>query len=151
MLIQAARKGLRAPVNLTWEITLKCNLSCCHCLSDAGIAHPDELTTEQCLDVLDELAALKVFQINIGGGEPFIRSDFFRILEYAERKGIVSCVSTNGTLLDRDVCKRLATLNGLFIQVSLDGVDEETNDEIRRCQALPSWPLTALPSASTWC
>ena len=131
MLHEAARDGLSAPVNLTWEMTLTCNLQCSHCLSSAGRPMSNELTTEECCDVIDELSALKVFQVNIGGGEPFVRPDFFPILEYAQKKGIVTCVSTNGTLLDTESCARLADMEGLFLQVSLDGVDEETNDQVR--------------------
>jgi mycofactocin radical SAM maturase len=90
-----------------------------------------ELTTEECLRVLDELASLKVFQINIGGGEPFLRPDFFDILHYAEKLSIVSCVSTNGSLMDPETCKRLAAIDGLYLQVSLDAADEASNDAIR--------------------
>ena len=71
MLATAAREGLSAPVNVTWEVTLRCNLQCRHCLSAAGRSMAGELSTEECLSVLNELASLKVFQINIGGGEPF--------------------------------------------------------------------------------
>ncbi|MFK5952560.1 MAG: mycofactocin radical SAM maturase [Desulfobacterium sp.] len=131
MLIEAARKGLRAPVNLTWEITLRCNLKCRHCLSNAGTAHPNELSTKECKAFIDHLAHHKVFQINIGGGEPLLRPDFFEIMEYANSKGIIACISTNGTLLDDPTCKRLAAMKDIFLQVSLDGVDEATNDEIR--------------------
>ena len=76
MSAEMARAGLRAPVNLTWEITLKCNLRCSHCLSDSGVAAADELSPCECLKLVDELSALKVFQLNIGGGEPFFRNDF---------------------------------------------------------------------------
>lgn len=131
MLIEAARHGLTAPVNLTWEMTLRCNLHCRHCLSDSGAAHPHELSTMECFAVIDQLAASKVFQINVGGGEPFARSDFFEILEYANARGIVACISTNGTLLDDQICRRLADLQGIFLQVSLDGADARTNDNIR--------------------
>ena len=132
MLAQAAREGLSAPVNLTWEMTLGCNLRCRHCLSGAGRTAEDELSTAECLAVVDELARLKVFQINIGGGEPFVRPDLFTILAYAQSKEIVCCVSSNGTLLDEEACRRLSGLGeGLFLQVSLDGVDQETNDHIR--------------------
>lgn len=131
MLIQAARRGLSAPVNLTWEMTLDCNLRCRHCLSNSGVKPLNELTTEECRGVIDELCRLKVFQINVGGGEPFIRPDFFEILSYASQKGIVACVSTNGTLIEPDICRRLAALKGLYLQVSLDGVDAKSNDAIR--------------------
>lgn len=131
MLIEAARKGLRAPVNLTWEITLLCNLNCRHCLSDAGKPHARELSTDECKAVIDQLARHKVFQINIGGGEPFVRADFFEIIEYANKMGIVACISTNGTLLNAETCRRLSAMKDIFLQVSLDGVDENTNDGIR--------------------
>jgi mycofactocin radical SAM maturase len=126
-----SRTGLRAPVNLTWEITLKCNLRCAHCLSDSGIAAPDELSERECIKLVDELTALKVFQVNIGGGEPFIRNDFVDLLNYAQAKGLVTCVSTNGTVIDDDLAKRLAKLKMLYLQVSLDGATEDVNDHIR--------------------
>ena len=49
--------GLSAPVNVTWEVTYACNLSCIHCLSAAGVKRPGELTTDQCLELIDTLSA----------------------------------------------------------------------------------------------
>lgn len=131
MSAEIAVKGLRAPVNVTWEITLKCNLCCAHCLSDAGKPHDHELTTSECLSLIDQWASLKVFQVNIGGGEPFMREDFLDLLRYAHEKGIVTCVSTNGLLVDRILAKRLARFEMLYLQVSLDGATQEVNDSIR--------------------
>src|SRR5512143_414695 len=110
-----AKRGLRAPVNVTWEITLKCNLHCAHCLSDAGKALEDELSTEECRGLIDQWAALKVFQVNIGGGEPFAREDFFDLLQHAHGKGLVTCVSTNSLLVDRNLARRLAHLKMLYL------------------------------------
>jgi mycofactocin radical SAM maturase len=118
-------------VNVTWEITLNCNLRCAHCLSDAGKALEDELSTEECRGLLDQWAGLKVFQVNIGGGEPFTREDFLDLLKHAHEKGLVTCVSTNGLLVDRRLAKRLAGFKMLYLQVSLDGATEEVNDAIR--------------------
>lgn len=126
-----ARKGLRAPVNVTWEITLKCNLRCAHCLSDSGVASADELTHLECLRLVDQLTALKVFQVNIGGGEPFIRDDFLDLLDYCHEKGLVTCVSTNGMLIDNGLAKRLSRLKMLYLQVSLDGATPKVNNPIR--------------------
>jgi mycofactocin biosynthetic radical S-adenosylmethionine protein MftC len=128
---EAARMGLRAPVNVTWEVTLKCNLACVHCLSDAREASKDELTTDECMRLIDHLAAIKVFQVNIGGGEPFMREDFFDLLSHAHEKGVVTCVSTNGTLMDRQLAYKLSKLSMFFLQVSLDGATPEVNDPIR--------------------
>jgi mycofactocin radical SAM maturase len=86
---------------------------------------------DQCTALIDELDRLKVFQINFGGGEPFLRTDFLAILEYAHGKGIVTCVSTNGTVLDRGLVERLERMDLLYLQVSLDGAGEETNDCMR--------------------
>ncbi len=126
-----AKKGLRAPVNVTWEISLKCNLHCVHCLSDSGDIARDELNTSECMELIDELSAIRVFQVNIGGGEPFIREDFLDLLDYFHHKGMVTCVSTNGVAVDREISKRLSKMDMLYLQVSLDGADEETNDRIR--------------------
>jgi mycofactocin biosynthetic radical S-adenosylmethionine protein MftC len=128
---QLARKGLRAPVNVTWEMTFKCNLKCVHCLSDSGTSNKKEFSRDDCFRLIDQLTDLKVFQVNIGGGEPFIRDDFMDILSYAHKKGLVTCVSTNGTFIDTDMAKRLAKLKMLYLQVSLDGVNAEVNDRIR--------------------
>jgi mycofactocin radical SAM maturase len=128
---ESVSRGLRAPVNVTWEITLKCNLRCAHCLSDAGKELEDELSTEECRGLIDQWAGLKVFQLNIGGGEPFAREDFFDLLRHAHEKGLVTCVSTNGLLVDRTLARRLAGLEMLYLQVSLDGATEEVNDAIR--------------------
>lgn len=122
--------GLSAPVNVTWEVTYACNLSCIHCLSDAGKKRRGELTTGQCLQVIDALSAMKVFQFNIGGGEPFMRPDFMDIVDYAHEKGMVTCISTNGTLIDDDVARRLHHPL-VYIQVSLDGATPASNDAIR--------------------
>lgn len=118
-------------MNVTWEMTFKCNLKCVHCLSDSGAANKDEFDRDDCFRLIDQLTGLKVFQVNIGGGEPFIRDDFLDILTYAHEKGLVTCVSTNGTVIDDDVARRLAKLKMLYLQVSLDGVDAEVNDRIR--------------------
>jgi mycofactocin radical SAM maturase len=126
-----ARKGLRAPVNVTWEITQRCNLHCVHCLSDAGPAAENELSTRECRDLVDQLAALNVFQVNVGGGEPFVREDFLDLLRYAHEKGLVTCVSTNGMLIEQALAKRLSRLTMLYLQVSLDGATAEVNDKIR--------------------
>ncbi len=123
---------LRAPVNVTWEITSRCNLRCRHCLSaDIGDHAGPELDFDQCCRFIDHLHSLGVFQINFGGGEPFLRPDFLDILEYAHKKEITTCVSTNGTTLDDALVERLKRMDLLYLQVSLDGASAATNDRLR--------------------
>jgi len=130
-LVQQMKHGLDAPICLTWELTYACNLQCVHCLSSSGQRDPRELTTAQAFAVLDELRDLQVFYINIGGGEPMVRRDFFEIVEYAVAGGIGVKFSTNGAFIDEKNARRLAALDYLDIQISLDGADAATNDPVR--------------------
>ena len=122
---------LSAPVNITWEITHKCNLNCIHCLSSSSTESPGELNLTECKNIVDQLAALDVFEINFGGGEPLLQDYFLSLLRYIHEKGIVTCISTNGTVLtDEDIT--CFTDNPLVnVQVSLDGATAEVNDRIR--------------------
>ena len=79
-LVDELKRGLDAPICLTWELTYACNLACVHCLSSSGRRDPRELTTDEAKAVLDELRALQVFYINLGGGEPMLRRDFFEVV-----------------------------------------------------------------------
>jgi len=124
-------QGLRSPVNLTWEVSLACNLRCSHCLSASGEPAQDEMTTAEALDLVEQLYQARVFQINFGGGEPFMRPDFEQILDACHARGIMTCISTNGTLLDAARVERLAATRLVAIQVSMDGAKRETCDEIR--------------------
>ena len=130
-LVEQLKEGLDAPICLTWELTYACNLECVHCLSSSGRRDPRELTTDEAKAVLDELHDLQVFYINIGGGEPMIRRDFFELLEYSIGRGIGVKFSTNGAFIDPAKAERLAAMDYLDIQISLDGTDAVTNDAVR--------------------
>jgi len=123
--------GLRAPVNLTWEVSLACNLRCTTCLSSSGEPAVGELTTAEALDLVEQVHQAGVFQINFGGGEPFMRPDFEQILDACHVRGIMTCISTNGTLIDAGLVSRLSASRLVAIQVSLDGATPETSDAIR--------------------
>jgi mycofactocin biosynthetic radical S-adenosylmethionine protein MftC len=125
------KAGLDAPICLTWELTYACNLQCVHCLSSSGQRDPRELTTAEAKRVLDDLRDLQVFYINIGGGEPMVRRDFFELVEHSVGNGIGVKFSTNGAFIDAEKARRLASMDYLDIQISLDGVDAATNDAVR--------------------
>jgi mycofactocin biosynthetic radical S-adenosylmethionine protein MftC len=125
------RQGLNAPICLTWEMTYACNLLCVHCLSSSGKRAPDELTTVEAKALLDEWAAMKVFYVNVGGGEPMTRPDFFELMEYAIARRIGVKFSTNGTLVDRVAARWIATTDYLDVQISVDGASPDVNDAIR--------------------
>jgi len=123
--------GLDAPICLTWELTYGCNLACVHCLSSSGRRDPAELSTAEARALIDSLARLSVFYVNIGGGEPTIRADFYELVDHAIASGVGVKFSTNGTTLTADRARRLAGTDYLDVQISLDGADEATNDAVR--------------------
>lgn len=123
--------GLAAPICLTWELTYACNLACVHCLSSSGRRDPRELTTAEAMALIDEIAAMRIFYVNVGGGEPTIRRDFYDLIEHAVARRVGVKFSTNGTRIDAVAAHRLAAMDYLDIQVSLDGADVATNDAVR--------------------
>jgi mycofactocin biosynthetic radical S-adenosylmethionine protein MftC len=123
--------GLDAPICLTWELTYGCNLACVHCLSSSGRRDPRELTTAELLGVVDELAAMQVFYVNIGGGEPTLRPDFWELLDYCVASKVGVKFSTNGSRITPSAARRVAASDYVDVQVSLDGADAATNDAVR--------------------
>ncbi len=119
------------PFLVVWDYTYKCNLRCVHCYADAGKSGVRELTSEEALRVVDELADCNVATIAFSGGEPLIRKDLFRVLEVARDYGIFTAIATNGTLLTRETVRKLKELGVGYVQISLDGATAETHDKIR--------------------
>ena len=130
-LVDHFQHGLDAPICLTWELTYACNLACTHCLSSSGRRDPRELSTEECKRVIDELQRMQVFYVNIGGGEPTVRSDFWELLEYAIDHQVGVKFSTNGVRISQERARQLAAMDYVDIQVSLDGATPEVNDAVR--------------------
>ncbi|MGH3342317.1 MAG: mycofactocin radical SAM maturase [Carbonactinosporaceae bacterium] len=130
-LTDALKGGLAAPICLTWELTYACNLQCVHCLSSSGRRDPRELSTAEARRVIDEFADMQVFYVNVGGGEPTVRPDFWHLLDYAVARRVGVKFSTNGVRLDRGAAERLAATDYVDVQISIDGADAATNDAVR--------------------
>ena len=130
-LIERFEEGLDAPICLTWELTYACNLACVHCLSSSGRRDPRELNTEECQAIIDELQALQVFYVNIGGGEPTVRRDFWELLDYATAHDVGVKFSTNGSRISAGIAGRLAASDYVDVQISIDGANAEVNDAVR--------------------
>jgi mycofactocin radical SAM maturase len=130
-LVDQLKGGLDAPICLTWELTYGCNLACIHCLSSSGRRDPRELTTAEARAVIDELHDLQVFYVNIGGGEPTIRADFYDLLDYAVGRGVGVKFSTNGSTITAERARRLTGTDYVDVQISIDGADAATNDAVR--------------------
>src|SRR5487761_1335269 len=123
--------GLDAPICLTWELTYACNLSCVHCLSSSGRRDPRELSTAECMAVVDTLERRQGFYVNIGGGEPTVRPDFWELVDYATAHHVGVKFSTNGVKVTPEIAARLARSDYVDVQISLDGATAEVNDAVR--------------------
>ena len=130
-LVDLFEYGLDAPICLTWELTYACNLSCVHCLSSSGRRDPNELSTAEAKAVIDELQRMQVFYVNIGGGEPTVRPDFWELVDYATAHQVGVKFSTNGIKISPEVSRRLAASDYVDVQISLDGATAEINDHVR--------------------
>lgn len=112
-----------------WDVNDECNLNCKHCRVAEKNKKEPALTLKQSKELLAQLYYCGITRLNLSGGEPFVRQDFFDILEYAKKfEDIV--VTTNCTLLDESKCQKLAEFSNTRLSISLDGM-EEIHDEFR--------------------
>jgi Y-X(10)_GDL-associated radical SAM protein len=134
------------PVHVVWEITLACNLKCQHCGSRAGRPRPNELTTEECIEVVDQLARLGTREISLIGGEAYLRRDWTEIVRAIRGHGIY-CAMQSGArnLTPARIAEAVeAGLQGLG--VSIDGLPE-LHDEIRGVPGSYEMAIQALKNA----
>lgn len=84
-----------------WSVTGRCNFRCRHCYMDAPDAALGELTKEEAFDLIDQMAECGVLNVDITGGEPFVRKDFWELVDrILSHKMVINQVYTNGWLLN---------------------------------------------------
>jgi len=116
---------------VVWNSTRTCNLRCVHCYMDSEAKkYAGELSTEEARQMIDDLAEFKVPVLLFSGGEPLLRPDIYALMEYAGSKGIRPTLSTNGTLITREVAQRIRDIGVGYVGISLDGL-REVNDKFR--------------------
>ena len=140
------RPKFDAPLYIAWEITLQCNARCIHCYSESGpgVRHPQELSTGEALNVIDELAEAGLLILAFSGGEPLMRRDIFQLIERATSRELVVNVATNGAIISDRVAGRLKTSGVRSMTVSLDGANAETHDHFRQFPGLFDRTLEAI-------
>jgi 12,18-didecarboxysiroheme deacetylase len=116
---------------VVWNVGRRCNLRCVHCYSHSrNIDYTGELTTEEGLRLIDDLADFGVPVVLFSGGEPLMRPDILQLIERARARNLRAVVSTNGTLIGDEMAARLKEVDLSYVGVSLDGL-QETNDRFR--------------------
>jgi MoaA/NifB/PqqE/SkfB family radical SAM enzyme len=99
------------PIHVVWEITLACNLKCMHCGSRAGHVRNDELTTAECLSLVDQMAALGTREVTLIGGEAYLRRDWIEILRRITGHGMLCLIQTGARhLTDARLNVRIPTM-----------------------------------------
>lgn len=117
---------------VVWNVTYACNLQCRHCYLPSS-HREGELSLEEGLEVVDETRRTfgSTSQIVFSGGEPLLRNDIYKLVEYASSSGLRVALATNGTLLSRKVAERLREAGVDEVAISLDGAFERTHERIR--------------------
>ena len=119
----------RRPV-VVWNLTRRCNLFCVHCYAEARGDGTGELTTAQGKALLDSLGRYGVPVVLFSGGEPLLREDLPELVAHAAQRGIRPVISTNGTLLTKNLALALKKAGASYMGVSLDGT-EGAHDRFR--------------------
>lgn len=121
----------RGPV-VVWNCTKTCNLKCVHCYANSDCnKYEGELSLTEAKSFINDLGEFRVPVILFSGGEPLLRNDIFELIEHSNKNSIRSTISTNGTLIDKEVSESLKRLNVGYVGVSLDGIGSR-HDEFRK-------------------
>lgn len=124
------RKGPVRPV-VIWNLTRRCNLKCRHCYAVAANRDfPGELSNEEAVAVLDDLAAFGIPALILSGGEPLSRPDTLDLARRSKGLGLYTALSTNGTPIKDRIADEIAGIGFDYVGISLDGIGA-TNDWFR--------------------
>jgi AdoMet-dependent heme synthase len=115
-----------------WELTKGCNLRCIHCRASATeLSSPSDLSTQAARDIINQIAAVSSPILVLSGGEPLFRSDIFQLARYGTDKGLRVALATNGTLVTKQVARKIVDSGVKRVAISLDGSDALTHDTFR--------------------
>ena len=120
---------------ISWNLTKRCNLRCSHCYLDASFLDGDvvdELSLAECRKLIDQMAEVNPNAcLILTGGEPLLREDIYEIASYANEKGFMVVMGTNGLLLNDTTVPKMLDAGIKGIGVSLDSIRPEIHDRLR--------------------
>jgi len=117
---------------VAWELTRSCNLFCAHCRGSASHGQfSNELSTEECFNLIDQILEVCKPIIILTGGEPLIRQDVLQIAKYAVNKGLRVVMGSNGTLITKEMAAKLKDVPVSCLAISLDFPTAELQDDFR--------------------
>ena len=132
--VHQRQAGKRAPIEVSIEVTRRCPLECQHCynnlpMTDAN-ARAAEMTLDEHIRLLDELAGAGCLWILYTGGEIFARRDFLQIYTEAKKRGFLITLFTNGTMINERIADYLAEWRPFSIEITLYGATRETYEAL---------------------
>ncbi len=130
-----------------WNLTAHCNLACQHCYMDASRDVREELSLEEGIRLVDELAEMKIPILIFTGGEPLLSRNFYALAFHAREVGLRTVISTNGTLITPEVAGLLAEAKIRYVGVSLDAASARTHDAFRGVAGAHARALQGLKNA----
>jgi len=131
-----------APLRMDLALTFKCPNNCIHCYA-GGPHETPELNTAQWKEVIDRLSEIGVFIVTFTGGEPTLREDLPELLQYAQSKGMVTGLITNGRKLkDKEYVQTLEKAGLDFVQVTLESHKPRIHDLMTAAEG--SWKETVV-------
>lgn len=137
-------RGISKPTRIIFCVTLRCNIKCKQC-AIWRMPSKDELTTEEWKKVILDLRQwIGPYRVQLAGGETFVRKDITEIISYATQNDVLTGVVSNGTLIDRELAKKIVASGLGYIHISVDGVTPETHNYIRGIEGLHAKTIAAL-------
>ncbi len=128
-----ANQNLLQPKVVAWESTRACNFACVHCRAQAQKQpDPNQLTTQEALRLMDQIAELCKPVLIISGGDPLQRSDIFEVAAYANSRGIRVVMSPSGSNITPQVIAKMQVSGVKMISLSLDGSTPVIHDNFRQ-------------------
>jgi len=113
-----------------WELTLQCNLGCIHCGSRAGTARAAELSTEEALDLVRQMAAAGISEVTLIGGEAYLRPDWLVVVKAIRAAGMSCSLTTGGYGISAASAREMRNAGLQQVSVSVDG-RQATHDFLR--------------------
>jgi len=125
--IKASKKNI--PLSVLCELTYRCNLSCYYCYQK-NVSKGNDLTSAKWGDIFKQLARMGTLYLTFSGGEPFLRKDFLDIVSAARSHDFAVSIISNGTLVTKNMIKRLSSLGIMDIGLSFHAAGKDLHDKL---------------------
>jgi radical SAM protein with 4Fe4S-binding SPASM domain len=120
------------PRLIFWEVTKGCNLRCIHCRATATeLSSPLDLPLTKALNLIEQVSQYALPILVLSGGEPLFRADIFQLARYATDRGLRVALATNGTLVSKEIARKIVDSGVRRVSISLDGATAATHDAFR--------------------